>query len=332
MKITELFILAILVAVISTPAEAVPLQINFQGRLTDSAGQPLTGMYTISFGLYDTNTGGTAKWAETQNSISMVNGMINVVIGSSVTVTPEILSAGDLWLEIKVENDILQPRQKLVSSPYAIAAENSNKLSGRTYDMFLSTGGGTVNGPVIIQGSGTVLQVVGVSSFTGVMTVNSVYNPTVPRGGIIMYSGVWNFDASGLGTGVLSGWALCNGNNSTPNLSEKFVMVSTTSAGQNSAGGNLTHSHSLLNTEVFFGPQTGDVSYISPNGGRRVSYSNSAADMYVSNSSTQRVGYSGNTPAASDTAIQNLTLDTAAVTSTVNHQPPFFKLAFIMKL
>ncbi len=87
------------------------------------------------------------------------------------------------------------------------------------------------------------LHVVGQSSFTAAITVNGVYNPTTPRGGIIMYSGAWNFDASGLGTGPLAGWAVCNGNNATPDLSERFIMVSTTSAGLGLTGGSGSHSH-----------------------------------------------------------------------------------------
>lgn len=34
--------------------------INYLGRLTDRSGSPLTGTYTMTFGLYETATGGTA--------------------------------------------------------------------------------------------------------------------------------------------------------------------------------------------------------------------------------------------------------------------------------
>lgn len=52
----------------------------------------------------------------------------------------------------------------------------------------------------------------------------------LPSGSIIMYSGPWNFDGTGLGINTLLGWALCNGNNGTPNLSDKFVMGTTSSS------------------------------------------------------------------------------------------------------
>lgn len=59
----------------------------------------------------------------------------------------------------------------------------------------------------------------------------------VPPGGIIMYSGPWNFDGTGLGTGPLEGWALCNGNNGTPNLTDRFVMGTSTSGNLGTTGG-----------------------------------------------------------------------------------------------
>jgi hypothetical protein len=47
---------------------------------------------------------------------------------------------------------------------------------------------------------------------------------TIPIGGIIMWSGSSSaFDATGLGLGILDGWALCNNQNGTPDLRDKFV-------------------------------------------------------------------------------------------------------------
>lgn len=48
---------------------------------------------------------------------------------------------------------------------------------------------------------------------------------TMPVGTITMWSGsVSTFDGTGKGFGELTGWALCNGNNSTPDLRGKFVV------------------------------------------------------------------------------------------------------------
>jgi len=45
---------------------AVPQMLNFQGRLTDQAGAPVTdGQHTVTFRLYDADApGGSLLWAE----------------------------------------------------------------------------------------------------------------------------------------------------------------------------------------------------------------------------------------------------------------------------
>lgn len=48
---------------------------------------------------------------------------------------------------------------------------------------------------------------------------------TVPVGSIMMWSGnVAQFDATGMGVGNLSGWALCDSRNGTPDLQGRFVV------------------------------------------------------------------------------------------------------------
>lgn len=58
---------------------------------------------------------------------------------------------------------------------------------------------------------------------------------SVPVGGIIMWSG-------SVAT-IPAGWALCDGTNSTPNLSGKFVIGTNATFAQGTTGGNLNHFH-----------------------------------------------------------------------------------------
>jgi hypothetical protein len=66
----------------------------------------------------------------------------------------------------------------------------------------------------------------------------------VPQGGIIMYSGPYVFDASGRGKagGNMEGWAVCNGQNSTPDLRDKFVVGAGGSYAVGVQGGEMTHT------------------------------------------------------------------------------------------
>lgn len=51
--------------------------------------------------------------------------------------------------------------------------------------------------------------------------------PTIPIGSILIFNFKADpklFDKSGKGINSMSGWALCNGNNKTPNLQNRFVV------------------------------------------------------------------------------------------------------------
>jgi hypothetical protein len=47
-------------------AQQVPKEINFQSRLSDSAGNPVISTVSVVFSLYSTPSGGTPLWSETQ--------------------------------------------------------------------------------------------------------------------------------------------------------------------------------------------------------------------------------------------------------------------------
>lgn len=59
----------------------------------------------------------------------------------------------------------------------------------------------------------------------------------VPIGGIMMFSG-------GVGD-IPDNWALCDGTNGTPNLSDKFIMGAGTTYGIGSSGGSTKHKHEV---------------------------------------------------------------------------------------
>ncbi|MFV9677927.1 MAG: hypothetical protein ACNYVW_09800 [Methanosarcinales archaeon] len=50
--------------------------ISYQGRLTDRAGEPLSGTYTMTFRLYEVASGGTALDMDT-HSVEVTNGLFS---------------------------------------------------------------------------------------------------------------------------------------------------------------------------------------------------------------------------------------------------------------
>jgi len=69
----------------------------------------------------------------------------------------------------------------------------------------------------------------------------------VPPGAVLMQSGALNGHYDNTGKGLAStayeGWAVCNGQNGTPNLQDRFIVGAGGDAAPNTAGGPDTHEH-----------------------------------------------------------------------------------------
>jgi microcystin-dependent protein len=84
-------------------------------------------------------------------------------------------------------------------------------------------------------------------------------NAFVPIGGVIMYSGgLSNFDLTGRGltNTPMARWAICNGQNGTPDLRDRFVMGYSPTSPMGTTGGanqvTLTGRQSGVNTHTHF--------------------------------------------------------------------------------
>jgi len=120
------------------PAEAqtAPSLVSFQGRLTDSLNNPLAGSYNFSFAIFAAQTGGAPLWSETQNGITVANGVLTAELGSGTPIPESVFSSAQRYLEITVNGTTLAPRQRLLSVPYAM---NAQTLGGKGYSALVST-------------------------------------------------------------------------------------------------------------------------------------------------------------------------------------------------
>jgi hypothetical protein len=96
--------------------------INFQARLTDVDGNPVTEERSIVFNLYPAETGGTSLLAETHTVTPDDAGIYTVLLGSVAGALAGIDFNQDLWLEVAVAGETITPRYRLNPSPYAILA------------------------------------------------------------------------------------------------------------------------------------------------------------------------------------------------------------------
>ena len=102
-----------------------PRQVGFQGRLNDSAGNPVTGPKTMIFSLWTEVNGGTRVFSETQQ-VQVTNGLFNVFIGSGTSdangeygragVDPEKFAI-PLYVQVQVDGETLLPRTLLGAAP-----------------------------------------------------------------------------------------------------------------------------------------------------------------------------------------------------------------------
>jgi hypothetical protein len=101
-------------------AQSVPQLINYQGRLTDDLGQPVNGTVEMRFLVLDADTiSATVLWGETQSSVQVTEGIYEVKLGSANPLPPSVLSMTDVYLEVRVNGEILRPRSQLTSVAFA---------------------------------------------------------------------------------------------------------------------------------------------------------------------------------------------------------------------
>ena len=136
MKKVLLGLVIVFACVAQSTFGAPPQLINYQGMLTDSAGDALDGTYNLTLNLYTEATGGAAVWTETHNSVTVTDGLFNVLLGSvNANTLAAIFQANDtLHMEIRVGSETLSPRMQIGSAGYALKATNGAIAYGSIKD------------------------------------------------------------------------------------------------------------------------------------------------------------------------------------------------------
>jgi len=163
---------------------------------------------------------------------------------------------------------------------------------------------------------------------------------TVPLGGIIFWSGAEN--------AVPAGWALCNGQSvngrTTPNLRGRFVIGASDGRGVGGVGGaesvTLTvnqipaHNHQVRGTTLEAGDHTHAV-YAAGIDDRNFSGRESQKDGFgvAADTNQKDTRYSATTTSGGNHAHTfNVTSDSTGGSQAVNIMPPFYALAYIMRV
>jgi hypothetical protein len=99
--------------------------INYQGLLTDAAGDPVPdSTYQMRFSIWDDSTGGTQVWLSPLNTVATSNGRFSVNLGATEPLDRDMLGSGPVYLEIQLETEPpLDPRTRLNWVPYGAVAQ-----------------------------------------------------------------------------------------------------------------------------------------------------------------------------------------------------------------
>jgi hypothetical protein len=114
--------------------------VNYQGRLADSEGVPLSGTYGMTFTIYDAETDGNIVWGpEIHVAVTVNEGLFSIGLGSLTSGgIPTTVWDGDRYLEIAVNGQTMSPRELIRSVPIA--------------GMALTLPDNTVNGALLSHG------------------------------------------------------------------------------------------------------------------------------------------------------------------------------------
>lgn len=343
---------------------------------------PVSGSKAITFRLYETPTGTDALWgrkvAVQLNESGLFNVELSATSGSPVDSVKTndldyVLSQypGSLYIGLDVEGSTgeIRPRQKLLSVPTAGFAQDVKEakrdftvVGSASVNEAVNVGGNatvggylTVGGPInagkgikVSDGglnvSGGGLSVSGgeLKLSGGSLTVEANVAITqggtsaglVPRGVIVMWSGEKDR--------IPQGWALCDGNNDTPNLCDRFIVGAGKTYGVGDTGGenavaltkeqmpNHTHAFVMDNQvgEYDVPKSRGNPDKIGKNSGWMENDTGYKSSFNSGDSKQSRRYFTGTAGGdATDTVV-----GTDGYAEAHENRPPYYALCYIMKL
>jgi hypothetical protein len=210
-------------------ALAAPSEINYQGVLTDSQGNPVNGNQTMSLKIFDAATGGTLLYSENLGTVPVNNGVYNFTFGAngtSNTLTTETVAT---------TNGTASTFQKVLSASTVVAGSVTVTDGNYTWDQ--TNGSSNEND-------------FGVSYSTSLRRVTATYYNGAPAAGRTIEAS-YRTTASGI-AGALAGnnqpWleTTINGTAQTPRqkiLAVPFALNSFTST---TANKSLTPNYNVL--------------------------------------------------------------------------------------
>ena len=305
------------------PAFAAGAAFTYQGVIKEVGGTvPANKNRTVEFRIYDgPGTSAQVLWGRAYSVLLDANGLFNTALtdaaGSTIngvtgTGLAQVLAANagtTLYIGLTVDNSSgeISPRQSLLAVPYAIHAADAAAASGE----FTVEGKTTLKGGLEVTSGNVTVPTLETSSLVvnGNVTASTSGSfagyGTIPVRGIILWSGASNE--------VPDGWKLCDGQNGTPDLRNRFVV---------GAGGEY---------------QVGETG-----GAKTVTLTVDQIPPHKHNSQVRTVGYAAAFNNSKEAAThddssknnggKNIISDSTGGGQAHENRPPFYALCYIMRV
>ena len=188
-------LLLMLISSFTTSLQAqIPRTLSYQGVFTDSLGNPKSdGTYTLTFRLYDSESGGNVLWAETK-LLQVKRGLFTTILGDETPLPDSLKFDRPYWLSLQVASELeLSPRIPLTAvgySLYSIKADTAKFAITAPQQSFVDSAriAGTVpinsiTGQKILDG--TIQRVDVVPTFTAPYADTAMYARGTPSQGFV---------------------------------------------------------------------------------------------------------------------------------------------------
>lgn len=132
-------------------AAQVPPYLVYHGRL-DQGGAPVTGSANMRFALYDAAAAGVLLWDDAF-TVAVDAGQFMVLLGEPPQrpLDVALFSGADLWLQLEVDGEVLSPRTRIASVPYALMAGEAASLAGLAPGDLLTKGEAATPGAAVVD-------------------------------------------------------------------------------------------------------------------------------------------------------------------------------------
>lgn len=102
--------------------------VDYQGRIEDGKGRPISGVFELVFKLYDTKDGSDPLWSESRH-VAVVDGKYTIPLGRSTDLTDaQVDEASWIGVELGGQGEILRDRFEVETGAKARAAKRKSQI------------------------------------------------------------------------------------------------------------------------------------------------------------------------------------------------------------